>query len=182
VTTNTQLYPALSDNNGVLNTGANLGIANLESSWPAMRAGSLNKITYPTGGTASFEFEPKTFTVNTIVNGQPIQVDTIVGGLRIKKITSFDSVANKSVVTSFSYLSTGTNKSSAVLYSVPTYIQIFRNDLIKKTNYLGNGAIGNGCWDTYDSNYVGGRTFIFSDNPLRPMESTQGYHIGYGEV
>jgi hypothetical protein len=32
--------------------------ANRESSWPQMKAGVLEKITYPTGGTTSFEYEP----------------------------------------------------------------------------------------------------------------------------
>lgn len=181
VTTNTQLYPALSDNNGVLNLSANLGIADRESSWPAMRAGTLNKIIYPTGGTTSFDFEANTFTVNKVVNGQIVPTDMIVGGLRIKTITNFEPVANKTSVTPYSYLTQGTNLSSGILYSKPTYIQVFRNDWFKMTNFLGN-INGNGCWDTYDANVVTSWPYIFSDNPLRPMETTQGYHIGYGEV
>jgi hypothetical protein len=111
VTTNTQLYPELSDNNGTFNTSDNLGIANRESSWPAMRCGTLKKITYPTGGNTTFEFEANTFTIN----GTPTSTDKIVGGLRIKSISNFDPITNKTNVTSYSYLAQGTNLSSGVL-------------------------------------------------------------------
>jgi hypothetical protein len=53
---NTELIPSLSTNDGAsLNEG--LG-ANREASWPAMRAGAMYKIQYPTGGFTEFEFEP----------------------------------------------------------------------------------------------------------------------------
>ncbi len=177
VTTNTQLYPSLSDNNGVLNTTGNLDIANRESSWPAMRAGTLSKITYPTGGNTSLNFEANTFYV--IENS--VNVEKTIGGLRIKTLTNFDPAVNKSIVTNYSYQSSGL--SSGVLYSKPTYIQVFRNDWYKKNNTLGNPN-GNGCWDipSWDANNIQYRSYIFSDNPLRPMETTQGSHIGYSEV
>ncbi|MBB5620112.1 YD repeat-containing protein [Pedobacter cryoconitis] len=40
--------------------------ANRESSWPAMQQGALNKITYPTGGIATFEFEANRAKVNAV--------------------------------------------------------------------------------------------------------------------
>ena len=177
ITTNTQLYPELSDNNGVLNGSANLGIANRESAWPAMRAGAISKITYPTGGNTTFDFEANKFYV--IENA--VNVEKTIGGLRIKTITSYDPAAGKSTNTNYLYQDAGNGLSSGVLYSKPTYIQVFRNDWYKKTNFLGN-ASGNGCWDNLSANTVQTRPYIFSDNPLRPMETTQGSHIGYSEV
>src|SRR6185503_4178094 len=43
--------------------------ANRDAAWPAMRGGSLQKITYPTGGYTSLDFEPKniyTFNATTL--------------------------------------------------------------------------------------------------------------------
>ncbi|MBI5370931.1 MAG: hypothetical protein HZA79_02765 [Sphingobacteriales bacterium] len=41
--------------------------ADRESKWPEMRGGTLNKITYPTGGSTDFEFEANTTWVNAAV-------------------------------------------------------------------------------------------------------------------
>jgi len=55
-TNNATLIPTYTVNDGsTITTHAG---ANREASWPAMRAGSLQKITYPTGGYTLFEFEP----------------------------------------------------------------------------------------------------------------------------
>ncbi len=178
ISTNTQLYPKLSITSGVINP---TDFANRESAWPAMRAGSLNKITYPTGGSTTFDFEPNRVSANFTINSQLVAVDTMVGGLRIKNITNYIPETNQSVVTSYTYQSQGSSVSSGVLYSKPTYIQIFRNDWMKKTNFLAN-ANGNGCWDNLDADTVTTRAYVYSDNPIRPMETTQGFHIGYGEV
>ncbi len=53
-TGNATMLPALSIDNGLTNVGGTYG--NRESSWPAMRAGSLEKIQYPTGGSTRFVF------------------------------------------------------------------------------------------------------------------------------
>lgn len=171
-TGNTQLIPVLSDNTGLLNTAAG---ANRESAWPAMRAGALNQITYPTGGNTQFEFESNTFTVNS--------VDKIVGGLRIKTLTNLDPVSNQTVVTSYSYLAQGTGLSSAVLYSKPTYIQIIRNDLFQRTNGGGTGISNmiQGCLANPTPSSPA-QIVAVSDYSVRPMETTQGYHLGYSEV
>jgi hypothetical protein len=54
-------------------TPATFGGANRDAAWPAMRGGSLQKITYPTGGTTTLDFEPKntyTFSASTLENIQ----------------------------------------------------------------------------------------------------------------
>ena len=180
-TSNNQLYPNLYNNSGSINTYYGLDIANRESAWPAMRGGTLNKITYPTGGNTVFDFEPNKFTINKVVNSVIVPTDTTVGGLRIKTITSFDSVVNQSTVTNYSYQNQTNGLSSGVLYGTPVYIQVFRNDFLNITNST-YSLNRNGCWDYFDTAAIQARSFIFSDNPIRPMESTQGYHIGYGEV
>jgi hypothetical protein len=50
----------------------------------ATKAGALSKIIYPTGGYTKFEFEPHEININ---NDLPL-----VGGLKIKKIESFDGI------------------------------------------------------------------------------------------
>lgn len=52
-TSNTQLMPAISINNGWTTL---LGNANRDAAWPAMRAGSLRMVGYPTGGYSRFAF------------------------------------------------------------------------------------------------------------------------------
>jgi len=41
--------------------------ADRDSHWPAMENGALTKITYPTGGSTTFEFEPNTTWINTTI-------------------------------------------------------------------------------------------------------------------
>ncbi|MBL7731277.1 MAG: hypothetical protein JNM88_08875, partial [Chitinophagaceae bacterium] len=62
VTNNTTLIPTYTVNTYDYKIGADR-----ESRWPEMRAGSLNKITYPTGGYTEFEFEPNKTWVNATV-------------------------------------------------------------------------------------------------------------------
>jgi YD repeat-containing protein len=179
VTTNAELFPALYriDNGNPIQISLGYGFtsANRDAAWPAMRAGSLSKITYPTGGHTTFEFEPHKF----YVNENNSLIDKTIGGLRIKTITSYDPVVAKSVTTNYSY--TGSNSlSSGVLYSLPVYIRIRRNDWNEINN---RNPVGKGCWSsTVSPGTVEYRTMDYSDNSLRPMETTQGYHIGYEKV
>lgn len=175
---NSELYPLLSTLNGSLNSGMGLGNpANREATWPAMRGGSISKITYPTGGYTNFEFEPNKF----YVNENNVNVDKLVGGLRVKSITNYDPTSNKSIVTNYSYVEGSGTLSSGILFSKPTYIQVFRNDWMRRFRYWGIGN-DNGCLYPADASTIRDWTYLFSDNPLRPMETTQGYHIGYKEV
>ncbi len=178
ITTNQNLYPKMTYTS--IGTPVNNGaVANRKAIWPAMRAGALKKITYPTGGSAQLDFEPHTFTITQ----NNISADSIVGGLRIKTISNFDPITNKTLTTNYSYLADGSNYSSGVLYSKPTYIQIFRNDMLMKTYYFDYYSNYTGCPDVedpYTSTYS--RAYVFSDNPVRPMETTQGSHIGYSRV
>jgi len=266
--------------------------ATRDASWPAMRGGTLQQITYPTGGNTLFEFEPnqvyatKTSTSNftlldiplglkgqgttsktlpftstgglisasltntanysgtltvydannvvefTITCGNPqsatpltaqgtftvpsgsyhatlafdnngtgtidsssgieavlTQYHTstdvnpvIVGGLRIKTITSSSGSNAPNLVTSYSYL--GANgQSSGILYSVPVYVGILRNDLIMNVGYWSPDkgftppafSFG-GCPSFPNASYFKSTTGIL------PLVTTQGNHIGYSQV
>jgi hypothetical protein len=86
-----------------------------KSAWPAMQRDALTSITYPTGGRVSFEYEPHkvgsvrendngfTFFENYVNWITPYSIDTI-GGLRIKRITTYDPVKNDSSEISYAYV------------------------------------------------------------------------------
>ncbi|MDI9336959.1 MAG: hypothetical protein QM539_00890 [Alphaproteobacteria bacterium] len=135
---------------------------NRDSRWPAMRGGSLKTITYPTKGSIDFEFEPNTVFANN--------TNVIVGGLRIKKIKK---ISTQNLEESIHYEYNNPNKasiqSSAILYSIPVYIQMYRNDLLK---YIWD-KLQIGCYVPKNNPYFA------STYSVRPMETTQGMHLGY---
>jgi hypothetical protein len=130
VTTNAELYPEMTSTtnvpivNGNINTRFNLSIANRNSAWPAMRGGAIKKVTYPTGGSSTFDYEPNSVMIQT---GPSVYSNKMVGGLRIASITNYDPVAQTSTQTSYSYLN-DMNFSSGVLFSKPQYVQVKRLD------------------------------------------------------
>lgn len=174
IKTNQDLYPPMTTS-----TGNNYGnfSANRESVWPAMSAGTLSKITYPTGGSTSFEFEPNTVAIEAIPGVSASKVNKTVGGLRINKITQFDPVSQTNKITNFSYLVPNSTLTSGILFSRPTYIQVFRNDWFGISNTFSPSS--NGCHSDVPDNLISNRPLLYSDNPLRPMETTQGNHMGY---
>lgn len=110
----------------------------------------------------------------------PVQKNETVGGLRIKILTFNDGIqASNNIVTSYTYKSND-NKSTGVLYSRPAYIFKIRNDLIRDIGYQdGPSCSSQGCVSCDGYNSV---TFLKSPVGIRPMETTQGNHIGYSEV
>lgn len=111
-------------------------------------------------------------------NTTAISGDVTVGGLRIKTITHHDAIDDESdMVTSYSYLNSAGN-SSGILYSRPSYLQKIRNDVIQTIGYQsGFGCTLYGCISC-----PGSADFMKSPSTVRPMETTQGNHIGYNEV
>jgi YD repeat-containing protein len=68
--------------------------------------GALKKITYPTGGFTEFEYEPNL--VAKVVNDQSYTgvyetTNTIIGGLRIRKIFNGDGIVNRKLVKEYFY-------------------------------------------------------------------------------
>lgn len=74
-------------NNGFTNLTSTytFGHANREPSAAYMKAGILNKITYPTGGYTLFEYEPHVY--QSTFGG--VTTDKLGGGLRVKKIKNY---------------------------------------------------------------------------------------------
>jgi hypothetical protein len=145
--------------------------ADREAYFPAMRGGTLNQITYPTGGSVSFNFEPNTFWVTS---GQGS--NATVGGLRIKTISK-NPGNGQNIITGYDYSSYDNIQSSGILYSKPSIVQILRNDLVTKLQV--DGFDPNGCFLLPFSPSKG---VVFSPTSVRPMATTQGYHIGYSRV
>ncbi|XHR96165.1 hypothetical protein ACFJIV_05640 [Mucilaginibacter sp. UC70_90] len=83
--------------------------ANKDVDTTAMMGNSLQRITYPTGGWSNFYFEPHAFLHNNVAN--------YGGGLRIRRIDTYDPVSAKIITKTYAY---GTGESGmAVLNSYP---------------------------------------------------------------
>jgi YD repeat-containing protein len=112
----------------------------------------------------------------------PIQENKVVGGLRIKSITTKDGFNSTGNVTQYTYTDNA-GKSTGILYSRPTYIQYIRNDLTGEVGgggiYPNNHETPSGCIGRFQGS---GGVYFVSPGSLRPMASTQGGHIGYNEV
>jgi YD repeat-containing protein len=81
-----------------------------------VKAGSLNKITYPTGGYTVFELEANRATDTRA--GQNV----VVGGLRVKKISDFDPINSApTVVREYEYLLENSTMTSGKLGIFPVY-------------------------------------------------------------
>lgn len=145
----------------------------------------------PTAGNYKLEVQ-KSFTTSgngataTLYSQQYVDQseNAMCGGLRVKTITKVDNGPNPDVVTSFDY--TYNNKSTAALYGIPVYVQVLRNDLIKKMGYFGSHGYKyhcsfNGCF-TCDAVPGARVAFYKSAGSVRAMDQLQGSHIGYAEV
>ena len=102
-------------NSGV--TEYQLDGADRNTSSTAITTGTLKKITYPTGGSTTYTFEPNSFNWG----GE----NRLGGGLRIKKIERTDQYTNNSNVTEYSYTDVdNSNISSGVLLGFPYYAKM----------------------------------------------------------
>ena len=155
-----------------------------------MKAQTLEKIIYPTGGETSFTWEPHDYskvanidrgytpTLSSVPPAQAGVGGTLAGGLRIRRIESKTSSSDPtSQVWEYSYVNAD-NKSSGVLAGMPLY----HTEGLKHVNLEGNlfcniiycGASVN---DHYDENY-----YISSDNPQAPLSETSGNQVTYARV
>ncbi|WP_425637957.1 hypothetical protein ACPUEN_00895 [Algoriphagus yeomjeoni] len=128
------------------------GGANRTSNENKMKSWTLNEITFPTGGSTLFEYEAHKF-----IDGN--SVTNIVGGLRIKKITSNDGKGG-TIIKNYTY-------DSGILYAgLPKYDQYPKSQSYKSNLYYSGYNIGT----------------IISSSPNPPLKTTLGYHIGYTNV
>jgi len=87
------LLPSITLPTFTCTTVNNFGDANREPQWPAMRAGTIKSVQYPTGGSTTFEFEPHNtytyWTEPTIVKTFPVSVGN-GGSIGINSSPSID--------------------------------------------------------------------------------------------
>lgn len=137
--------------------------ANRNPKWPDMQQYSIKSIKDPLGVLTSFEFEPHRSSLITPTD--------MVGGLRIKKITTTDSVTGISNLRSYNYGYGGT------LYKVPKYLFFPENEYyFPINNLMGGGASYKGY------GYDGGTVLtcaIRQSQSIVPLQDFQGNHIGY---
>jgi hypothetical protein len=109
-----------------------------------------------------------------------VEENRIVGGLRIKKITQTSTIGSPNIVTDYNY-NESNGHSSGHLYSKPTYVQLVRNDFLRDAGVLPNLSSPYYC-SPYGFEYCDALPYLISSTSLRPMETTQGNHLGYNEV
>ncbi|MGS2764553.1 RHS repeat domain-containing protein [Sinomicrobium sp. M5D2P9] len=129
-----------------------------------MGAEILTKLYYPTGGFSKFLFEPhdyaKVIDYNPTIHLETQQSNTMAGGLRIKKIETYDYTSSVPLVQEYFYAKdyiNGGTTSSGVLAGKPIYYE------------EGNGLHGSSFRK-------------FSSLPLNYLNTTNGNHITYTEV
>jgi YD repeat-containing protein len=117
----------------------------------AMQAGILTRIKYPTGGWTDFSYE---------AHREPHTPSDLIGGLRIKQVTTSESAGN-SIVTDYTY-------TVGKLYYDPKMYRV----LDANANTFHTGA------------FLGSNDFGIhvSATTSPPMFTSQGYHIGYSQV
>lgn len=170
-------------------TGTYLG-----GSWTTMQSGAgsstvegklielFNNFTVPTGVPLKFTIKGKamagTFTLKRLVT-TTTNTNQIVGGLRIKKITSNDGVSTANdVVKSYVYeKAVIPGQSSAILYNKPIYGYVYQGCL-GSCNGLKPNPTGP-CPGT-GAQLV--QTHFFFETSVVPLASFEGYHLGYSAV
>ena len=108
----------------------------------------------------------------------------VVGGLRIQSVVTNDGLGGPAMTTSYGYTNPG-GMSTGVLYSVPTYVQQVRNDLIANIGYFdmaGGGSFQVNAGNINGCPSVNGGDYFVSGGSIRPMSSVQGNHFGYQTV
>ena len=128
-----------------------------------MKAEILTKITYPTGGSTTFEYEPHTY--GKIANQFPFNItsfpgSTMAGGLRIKSIP--DRAGSRAEKREFIY------EEQSGSYTVSSGI------LSGRLNF---NASGTDEQDGYSFSWV-----YYSEAPLNRVSDTNGSHVTYSKV
>lgn len=141
-------------------------------------AGTLNKIEYPTGGVTEFTFEPHQYNKRLQFNrtdgiDPAFNTKTLAGGLRIRKISSYD-VLNPAVKQEKEYF----------------YVNGYTNTA-NVSNLPSSGILGGQAkyyFDDYrtnaynDNNIIYSKAVFSSQSVLPVSENSLGSHISYSEV
>lgn len=147
-----------------------------ESKAGYLLAGTLNKIKYPTGGITDFLFEPNQYSQQAADNRENAPVmyeqDKIAGGLRIRKISSYDSLRLQEKVEKEYY-----------------YVKDYTGGSF--TSFRSSGILGGQIkyyFDDYrvksfsDDNVTYSKAIFSSQSVLPGNYNSQGSHIGYSEI
>lgn len=155
--------PPVSD--GICTNGGGGG-ANRDAKWPDMSAFSLIGIQDPIGEKTTFQFE-----ANNVSNVYGVST---VGGLRIKQISTKDSVTGKTQVRKFSYNGGG------VLYKMPKYLIEMYNEFYPSYHIYGvqsDEYFSYGGYLMYGPKIIW--TILKQSQSIVPLQDAQGNHIGY---
>jgi len=131
--------------------------------WPDMQQFTIKTIKDPLGVLTSFEFEAHHSSLSTPTD--------LVGGLRIKKITTTDSVTGISNVRSYTYGSGGT------LYKVPKYLFFPNNEFYYQTGATLTNPVSYRGYAFENSSVL--VCAVKQSQSVVPLQDVQGNHIGY---
>lgn len=123
--------------------------------------GSLNQISYPTGGFTQFEFETNTYSKKITDNNILVAENGIIGGLRIKKIIKSDGEIKEYI---YKKSLNDVNSSGNLLYN-PIYF--------KETDFINSPLL------TVNNNR---RLRVRSLNSLTSMSNFMGVQLEYSDV
>lgn len=143
-------------------------------------AGILNKITYPTGGVTEFTYEPHDYSQRLSeerasgIDGS-YNTNTLAGGLRIKKIVSYDPISPLQreekryfYVKEYAHLANpGSLMSSGILGGQSRY---YYEDYRRK------------AFNAANSNLVYSKSIFSTQSVLPGSVNAMGSHVGYSEV
>jgi hypothetical protein len=140
-------------------------------------AGSLKSITYPTGGTTEFVYEPNMYSKQLKVirwEGLDNVENKNAGGIRIRKITNYPEGVNVS-----------TNKIQKEYFYVTNYTNDLNLLTAKSSGVLGGQAkyyFEDYNVKTRNTNQIYNKQIFSSQSVLQACTNTTGSHIGYSEV
>ncbi|MEL6942217.1 MAG: hypothetical protein AAFO82_06075, partial [Bacteroidota bacterium] len=147
-----------------------------------MKASILEKITYPTGGYTEYDYEAH------IVEGkksghyeyacsQNVNVDRVVGGLRIDQITNYDSDGTFINRRGYEYRKgISSSESSGLLFTEPDYLAPSSSYTFHARNFLQPGPCDHEAYG-YSCNYT-----TATANSYAVLGTVQGSHVGYSKV
>lgn len=131
------------------------GGANRGPRWPDMQAFSLINMVDPLGVVTNFFFEAHS---------------ADIGGLRIQKITTTDSLTGSVKIRSFTY-------GGLALFHNPQYLIVPNNEF-----YFVNVNGGNSYQGYSYANKIMVRNIIKQSQSIVPLQDVQGNHVGYSSV
>ena len=132
----------------------------------------LTKLTYPTGGYSTFEYDVNDATLNNLL--------TPVGGLRIKTITDYSFVNKKATQKNYYYtLEDGVSSSGNAFMPIYTSTSSYHHypGFLAMQTCNGNPELVCSEAIDWDKNY-----FTVSASPVSGLGTIQGSHIGYSLV